>query len=344
MLPAGNGDAFWIEYGDAVKPRRILIDGGVRRTREYLQRRIEALPQRRFDLIVLTHVDGDHIDGLLSLFEMSNPGFKVADFWMNGWKHLAPADVLGAKQGEMLTRIIKHRKLPWNQAFQGNAIVAPEVGAPPLISLPDGLQVTILSPYQQHLIRLIPAWEDALASLKTSATEEASPEEPDLLGGDLNPDKLAAEAFREDCAIPNGSSIALLLEYHGLAFLFAGDAHPSTLTFSIRQLLHARRQQRLKLTAFKVSHHGSAANTNKELLQLLDCPRFLFATDGSGRQKHPNPQTIARILCFNSTPTKQLVFNYRSSQNALWDEPGLKEKYGYTTCYAEPGTPATLLW
>jgi len=28
MLPARNGDALWIEYGDAESPRRIIVDGG----------------------------------------------------------------------------------------------------------------------------------------------------------------------------------------------------------------------------------------------------------------------------------------------------------------------------
>src|ERR1017187_10565785 len=92
MLPAGNGDAFWIEYGHPDAPHRILIDGGVRGTHKHLRQRIGNLPDgdRRFDLIVLTHVDADHIAGLLAALEATDLDFNVCDFWMNGWKHVAP--------------------------------------------------------------------------------------------------------------------------------------------------------------------------------------------------------------------------------------------------------------
>jgi hypothetical protein len=32
MLPAQQGDALWIEYGDPAKPRLVLIDGGTKPT------------------------------------------------------------------------------------------------------------------------------------------------------------------------------------------------------------------------------------------------------------------------------------------------------------------------
>ena len=53
MLPGGNGDALWIEYGDAQSPRRILVDGGTKGSWDDpagLRSRIEALPAGRAPL------------------------------------------------------------------------------------------------------------------------------------------------------------------------------------------------------------------------------------------------------------------------------------------------------
>ena len=67
MLPARYGDCIWIEYGED-PVRRILIDGGApgvyKRT---LKPRLKQLSdeERKFELLVVTHVDYDHIRGVL---------------------------------------------------------------------------------------------------------------------------------------------------------------------------------------------------------------------------------------------------------------------------------------
>ena len=69
MLPAAHGDCLWIEYGDGKQTRRILIDGGPAHTYPALRARMLHLPpeSRRFELLVLTHIVGDHIEGILRL-------------------------------------------------------------------------------------------------------------------------------------------------------------------------------------------------------------------------------------------------------------------------------------
>ena len=42
MFPAYIGDALWVEYGDADRPSRVLIDGGLVGTAGKLRERIEA--------------------------------------------------------------------------------------------------------------------------------------------------------------------------------------------------------------------------------------------------------------------------------------------------------------
>jgi glyoxylase-like metal-dependent hydrolase (beta-lactamase superfamily II) len=69
MQPAREGDCLWVEYGDPARPRRILIDGGRRSAYTELKKRFADLPrgQREFELLILSHMDADHIEGLLEL-------------------------------------------------------------------------------------------------------------------------------------------------------------------------------------------------------------------------------------------------------------------------------------
>src|SRR6266545_4956913 len=115
MLPADQGDCLWIEYTDAGQTRRILIDGGTPSTYPRLKKRIEALPlpERRFELFVVTHVDSDHIGGAVKLIDDPADGLTFGDVWFNGFGHLPkPDDQLGAKQGEELTRMLVQGKVP----------------------------------------------------------------------------------------------------------------------------------------------------------------------------------------------------------------------------------------
>lgn len=72
LLPARHGNAIWIEYGTEKQKHRILIDGGPAHAYQTgLRRRIEkqADTERHFELMVVTHIDADHIDGALILMQ-----------------------------------------------------------------------------------------------------------------------------------------------------------------------------------------------------------------------------------------------------------------------------------
>ena len=146
-------------------------------------------------------------------------------------------------------------------------------------------------------------------------------------------EELANKKPKKDTSVPNGSSIALLLEFEGRSMLLTGDAHANVLANSIRLLQKDRGKEgeKLKLDALKLSHHGSGNATTIELLDQLDCSRYLVSSNGNIFY-HPDREAIARaILHGGEKPI--LCFNYRSSLNELWDESVLKERYQYKTEY-----------
>jgi len=93
VLPAAHGDAIWLEYGDPRTPRRIVVDGGPAATYETgLHKRLLLLPvkDRRIDLLVVTHIDTDHIDGAIILLQAAEQlGINFGEIWFNGWEQLA---------------------------------------------------------------------------------------------------------------------------------------------------------------------------------------------------------------------------------------------------------------
>lgn len=167
MLPAAQGDALWIEYGDEQSPKRMLIDGGTKGSWEAgLRAGITGLPEneRHFELLVVSHIDADHIDGALKLLQDETLGATFGDVWFNGWRHLPEAlEPLGPVAGELLTDAILSRGLPWNEAFGGKAVVVPDQGALPRVGLVDDLAITVLAPGVQQLHNLRPVWQEALA-------------------------------------------------------------------------------------------------------------------------------------------------------------------------------------
>ena len=338
MLPAREGDCLWLTYGEAGERRHVLIDGGRKATGKVVRERLAALPEgeRRLELVVVTHIDRDHIEGLLELAEAKFDGIEIGDIWYNGYDHLLNGfSPQGARQGERLGKALKTASLPWNEAFSRRRI-AIEHGKPAALPpLAGGLQLTLLSPTPAKLAELLTAWDKEIrdAGLKPGVEAEAVPGGFRRFGG-INVEQLAGQPFVDDRTAANGSSIALLAEYAGRRVLLAADAHGDVLTESLRALAGG---EKLRLDAFKIAHHGSAHNVSPEMLDLVDCRRFLLSTNGSYFY-HPEASAMSRIIRFGGE-APQLVFNYRSDETAVWDDAGLKRKHGYSAHYppAEDG-------
>ena len=341
LLPAYEGDCLWIEYGDPAQPRRVLIDAGRKGTYKHLKRRFEALPpaQRNFELLVITHVDRDHIEGVLDVLSDPDQPVKFNDIWFNGYKHLeeATGNTMGPVQGEVLTSLLERPGSPWNAAFGSKAIFLGDANPLPSISLAGGLQLTLLSPTVPKLQKMLVEWERVCRKEGLVPGAGVVPDAPDdEILGPPNVDVAASEPFQGDTAEANGASIALLAEFGGKRVLLGADAHPEVLVDALGRLSPG---QKVKLDAYKVSHHGSSHNTSKEVLDRIDCTTYLFSTNGS-YFNHPTPSAVARVIKFGKA--RHLVFNYRSEFTKVWDAPGLKATWGYETHYPVAQLPGEI--
>ena len=334
MLPAGHGDCLWIEYGDAAETHRLLVDCGTQPTAAELRRRVESLPEndRHFELLVMSHIDADHIGGVLPFIGAVKRGMQFGDVWFNGWRHLSGR--LGSKQGEMFSSALQDLNLPWNEWRQGEAIVVDGEDLP-VQTLPGGMKLTLLSPRPAQLAKLAPAWARELkkAGLEPGARVDYSTFLRGSPSTSTDVDKLADTAFAGDAAAANGSSIALLIEFAGASALLGADAHAPVLVDSVRRLLRQRGVDRLRLDAFKVPHHASQNNLSTELLALLDCKTYCISTNGE-HFCHPDREAIARIIKYGGQHPV-LQFNYRTRYNEVWAQPDLQARYAYRANYRE---------
>jgi len=347
MLPARYGDCIWIEYGED-PVRRILIDGGApgvyKRT---LKPRLKQLSdeERKFELLVVTHVDYDHIRGVIELALDDKLPFEAKDVWFNGFRHIPdkPVDVLAGKHGEQLTDLLLSNGSSWNaHGFDKEAVVVPSEGPLPRVEFDGGLTLTLMAPTIPMLADLRKDWEHSCEdiNLMPEELEEARKEgrfetldasRPAAVPGPERPDieRLLREDFEEDNSAANGSSIAFLLEYKSLRILLAGDAHPSTLVETIGRLGDGK----LALDACKLPHHGSRGSVSADLIKHLDCNDYIFSSNGD-QFSHPHPEAVARVIEYGGDSPK-LLFNYCTEETKIWDDDTLRNAYGYRTSYPD---------
>lgn len=93
MFPAENGDAFLLRLDSG---ENILIDMGYEITyRRFIKDKLIDLKDKGqcIDLLIITHIDEDHIQGAITFFEENgeaeNPKIiKVKEIWFNSYRHL----------------------------------------------------------------------------------------------------------------------------------------------------------------------------------------------------------------------------------------------------------------
>lgn len=360
LLPARHGDCIVLGWGDPAAPHLLLVDGGPHTAYATLATRLTGV--RRLEAVVVTHIDNDHIGGIVRLLGDDSLSLDWGDFWFNGWDQItrplhglaaapAAAPAIAAQrsalEGQHVAARVARRGARINAAFGGQALCVAGSGVLPVCELPGGLELTVLSPDVAALRALRLAWDRALQRLHLDPTNPAAMQRG--LDADrryrgagnapLSPQavhELATVACAVDEAVANGSSIAFVASYRGRRVALLGDAHPPVLEAALRRLAAQEGQPRVRLDAVKLPHHGSKANVRPQLLQLLDCPRWLVSTDGS-IFGHPDDEAIAQVLQASAVPA-QLLFNHHTERLSRWGDAALQRSLGYTAGFPPPGT------
>ncbi|MDP4300199.1 ComEC/Rec2 family competence protein [Leptothrix discophora] len=350
VLPASYGDALLLRCPVGRGTWTLLMDTGPDETFPALKRRLLALPRRAdgtrwIDLLVISHIDHDHIGSVAKMLDDRELALAFGDVWFNAPPNLPRPR--SAVEGAALAKLLGSGRpgLPWNRAWSGRPVVTPADGGGVQLGGPGLPTLTLLSPSPDRLTRLWPAWNAELAKLAareagvdpaSDAASKAGPPATTPLPLDLA--TLAARRTPNDASLPNGSSIAFLLEHRGASVLLGADAVPGTLEPALRALLQRRGVARLAVDAVKLSHHGSRGNLTAALLAMLDSPNAIVSTDNK-QFRHPDDEALARVVTARAGQPLTLWFNHDTPRNRRWDAAALKAAHGHASVY--PGVVGT---
>lgn len=364
FLPARQGDAIWIRWGDRYQ---IMIDMGTEQVGGQIRDRLASVPadQRRFELLVVTHVDRDHIGGVLTCVadpDTSLPGLEFGDVWFNGWEHLhgravaepksrSAIETMGPAQGERLTKWLRGQR--WNHAFDRRPVQRSETDLP-RIELADGLALTILGPTPERLAAFQATWQEEVEeALRKGRLDEVSPgleptgdierygsSRPPILESVHDLAELADTKYVPDPSYANGCSITFILEWDGRRILFTGDALAEEVTAALDLIDNGNP---IDLDLVKVPHHGSKNNVTDDLVRAVNCPHWLFSTDGT-RHRHPDAVAIARILRSSRPGNPTLCFNVPSTYNEWWNNREWMSRFSYSVDYGTDSEGLTKDW
>jgi hypothetical protein len=310
---ARKGDCLILHYGTKSKPGLVVIDGGPSQVyAPQLKPRLQQIRKARrlaegepltIDLLMVSHIDDDHINGILEMtHELADAKaakrplpLKVLNFWHNTFD-----DIIASKPDELVASV---------QASFGPASLAgePETeGLDPhtakvLASVGQGLRLRddaralglrINSEFGGKLIKA-PGRQpkDLPGGLKLTV---AGPMEDELLAlqkahaeflkkAEKNKESLAAFT---DSSVANLSSIVVLAESGGKKMLLTGDARGDKILLGLEEIGLLRPRGKMKVDVLKMPHHGSDRNMEKIFLERVLADHYVFSGDG----EHGNPE------------------------------------------------------
>ena len=326
FLKVYNGDAIHIGYKHNGKNVNIVIDSGPRKAYEREEK--EPRPPRKtiimdgefknlinrietIDLLILTHVDNDHLGGIKAWMESKEfDSSKIKKIWFNSGQLINEYFSMNLENKNYQELELKEFDAVKTSISDGvyfeDKIAEYGMWDRKIIKAGDtyddkelGAKFLILSPSERNLKRLLRKWKkEEPSSIKTSTigtNEEYKKTLTELLKKDKN---------SYDPSKHNGSSIAFILEADNKKLLFLGDCLHRTIVKSLNKL----KIKSLEVDLVKISHHGSKKNTSNKLLKLIKCNKYIISTDGN-RHNHPNKVTFARIIKHN--PNCKIYLNYK---------------------------------
>ncbi len=339
VVQARYGDCLILEYGTSEAPRYILIDGGPRGVydddlRPILKRIADKGGGLEF--VILSHVDDDHIVGVLDLLaeirqqrDSSSPEtITIGEIWHNTFSQTLGVDVesrfnafmgaaaplrgamrtsdrmmRGVAKGDELTRAAGALGIPINRQFDPSYLVSLGLTNEPVRR--GNLSIWIVAPNQTNLQSLKEEWlewlEQQEGRVLLRAMEEAE-----------------RAATRADSSVPNLSSVMFLAVADGKSVLLTGDGRADHLLDGLAQAELLDSNGRLHVDVLKLPHHGSYNNISKEFLQAVTADRYVVSA--SGRYSHPSRQTlewIAEVAREQERPVEIMFTNHTSAVDRL---------------------------
>ncbi len=281
---ARKGDCSILHFGTPDEPGLILTDGGPSQVwKPQLKPRLSRIREAQdvdddqplpVDLMMVSHIDDDHINGILELtgelVDAANAGeplpLKIRQLWHNSFD-----DIIGDTH---LRDDARRLNLPINKSFDGTLVKADEKTK--AVDMGKGLKMTVVGPMKHELLDL---QKEHDAFLKKSQKEKKAS---------------ASLAAFIDQSVANLSSIVVLVEAKNKRILLTGDARGDKIMEGLELVGLLPKNGDMHLDVLKVPHHGSDRNMETIFFERVKANHYVFS--GNGEHGNPERETLEMLL------------------------------------------------
>lgn len=305
FLKAGKGDAILIHCNEY----NILIDGGNDYT--YVEQELNEIYNKgkHLDLVIVTHHDDDHIAGIINLANDINSNRYGSE------KDFIKKIIFNSPKA--IKNNLDSTYLSYDQANKLNNLLG-------------SLNCEhIMGDSSSQTIILGDLSIDIIAPFKTELIKYAENSTAQLAGGkkcDWNNSLAELRSYCDDISLDtspsNKTSIACIVSFNKKQILLPGDSTPDVLAIALQNWAKVKNVDKIKFDLVKLPHHGSYRNISKDLIELIDCNKYVIMTNG-GNSYLPDKKTFCKILKINNHKHINFFFNYEnviSSLNFLDEE------------------------
>jgi hypothetical protein len=354
FLPAFKGDCFLIHGGTEEEPVLILVDGGPPGTYEqHLRPRLMTLREERelddytpliIDLVIVSHVDDDHIDGIIGMFQEmrehaaagDTPLFQVRGLWHNSFDEIIGNNDVGTQAAQFGaasfgSAIVEDDDIDEVEAHDAALILQSVKQGHELRDLANSVELQI--PINAHFggglimtrngevtahefggVRLTvvgPRYDELKALEKT---HDKWLRDQEKKGKPVTPGSLLQSLTDESVA--NLSSIVLLAERDGKTALLTGDARSDFVLKGLEEIGLVTLGGTYEVGLLKMPHHGSDRNVDEDFLKRVTAPAYLFTGNG----EHGNPERATFEMLARARPGAAMDFYLTYSIDVIDDE------------------------
>jgi hypothetical protein len=342
-LAAKHGDALLLHYGDDDDPQLIVIDGGpggvYSRT---LRPRLNAIRATRVDdqddplfirMVMVSHIDDDHINGLLSMFrqliredEDGDPAsYDVTTLWHNSFD-----DVVGQQSDTQLAALADTARaaaagdpLPAGPHLSrhGGAVVASVKQGRTLREQARVLGLNVNEGFGGGLVQvpndeIVPDVDfDGGLSLEVIGPIGRRVEELQVeWDRQLQQHGLARTAAFLDSSVFNLASITVIAKARAgggdREFLLTGDARGDDILTGL-SLADRLDSGSCHFDVLKIPHHGSDRNVSTDFFRQVTAD--FYVVSGDGRHGNPEPALFEMIAAARSDRDFEIQLTYPPS-------------------------------
>ena len=348
---AKKGDALLLHYGPWESPDWILIDGGPRGVyNQFLRPRLDQLREEfeiepddpiPFELVMVSHIDDDHVAGVIDLFEdiddakadNQSPPYKVETLWHNSFD-----DILGNEDDEIVSRMAATAAsagipdtlpLP-KMTRESRAVVASTKQGRDLRNLAKKLKVKLNKPFKGLI--MAPAAKDitfdhgltftVIGPSKARVEKYRKKWDKDLKKI-LKKEEDAAQATAfADTSPFNLASICVLAEMQDKTMLLTGDARGDFVIEGLEEAKLLKENKPLHLDILKVPHHGSDRNVEVEFFERITADHYAI----SGNGEHGNPERDTLDMIQEARDDDEYTIHFTFTEDAHQTEKNKKRK------------------